>query len=152
MSHDWAIDELTIGVTFDSDRDKAKKLMGQVGKKLADDPEFTLHTIETLKMQGAEQFGNFAVQLRLKMTTKSGDPLLIRRLIYVLLEKAFDANGIKFAYPTVQEAGGGEIGAVAGQGLVLIDRAKPDSRALPMVTGRQPRMRQAFYPPMNIRT
>jgi small-conductance mechanosensitive channel len=94
MSHDWAIDELTIGVTFDSDRDKAKKLMGQVSKKLADDPEFTLHTIETLKMQGVGQFGNFAVQLRLKMTTKSGDQLLIRRLIYVLLEKAFDANGI----------------------------------------------------------
>ena len=39
-----------------------------------------------------------------------------------MIKKAFDANGIKFAFPTVQVAGGEEASAaaVARQGLELI--------------------------------
>ncbi|MFO0996154.1 MAG: mechanosensitive ion channel family protein [Alphaproteobacteria bacterium] len=122
LSRDWVIDKLTIGVTYDSDLDKARKLVKQVGKELAEDPEFAPHIIETLKMQGVEQFGDFAVQLRLKMTTKPGEQFPIRRRAYTLIKKAFDANGIKFAFPTVQVAGGDETAAAARQAL---DLSKP---------------------------
>ena len=57
MSRDWVIDKMTVGVTYDSDIDKAKKLIKQIGKELAADPEFGHHIIEPLKMQGLEQFG-----------------------------------------------------------------------------------------------
>ena len=40
MSRDWVIDKMTIGVTYDSDVDKAKKLIKDIGKQLAADPEF----------------------------------------------------------------------------------------------------------------
>ena len=38
-----------------------------------------------------------------------------------MIKKAFDDNGIKFAFPTVQVAGGSDTaGAVARQGLELV--------------------------------
>jgi small-conductance mechanosensitive channel len=123
MSRDWVIDKMQIGITYDSDLDKAKKLIKQIGKDLAADPEFGPKIIEPLKMQGVEQFGDYAIQIRMKMMTKPGEQFVIRRRAYALIKKAFDANGIKFAFPTVQVAGGGgddASAAVARQGLELV--------------------------------
>jgi small-conductance mechanosensitive channel len=118
MSRDWVIDKVTVGVTYDTDLDKAKKLIKQIGKELAADPEFAPHIIETLKMQGVEQFGDYAIQLRMKMMTKPGEQFVIRRRAYAMIKKAFDANDIRFAFPTVQVAGGeDEAGAAARQAL-----------------------------------
>jgi small-conductance mechanosensitive channel len=122
MSRDWVIDKLTVGVTYDTELDKVKKLIRQIGKELTEDPELAPHIIETLKMQGVEQFGDFAIQVRMKMMTKPGEQFVVRRRAHALIKKAFDANGIKFAYPTVQVAGGEQAEAAAGaqQGLQLI--------------------------------
>jgi moderate conductance mechanosensitive channel len=59
-----------------------------------------------LKMQGVDNLGDFAVQLRAKMMTLPGEQFVIRRQAYAMIKKAFDENGIKFAFPTVQVAGG----------------------------------------------
>jgi hypothetical protein len=57
--------------------------------------------------------GDFAVQIRMKMMTLPGEQFVIRRKAYALIKKAFDANGIKFAFPTVQVAGESEPTAAA---------------------------------------
>jgi small-conductance mechanosensitive channel len=131
MSRDWVIDKLTIGVTYDSDLEKARKLIKQIGKDLAEDPEFAPNIIETLKMQGVEKFGDFAVDLRLKLKTKPGQQFVIRRKAYTMIKKAFDANGIKFAYPTVQVAGGGDAagGVEAAAMKRALDLVKPPAPA-----------------------
>src|SRR5271170_6024046 len=64
-------------------------------------------------MQGVDALGDFAVQLRMKMMTLPGENFLIRRQALAMIKKAFDANGIKFAFPTVQIAGDGEPSAAA---------------------------------------
>ena len=131
MSRDWVIDKLSVGVTYDTDLEKVRKLVKQVGKELLEDPELAPHIIETLKLQGVEQFGDFAIQMRMKMMTKPGEQFVIRRRALHLIKNAFDANGIKFAYPTVQIAGNGEIAdvatqaAVAQQGLGLVRPSAP---------------------------
>jgi small-conductance mechanosensitive channel len=108
QSRDWVIDKLTIGITYDSDLTLAKKLIKQIGQDLAKDPEFAPLIIEPLKMQGVDQLGDFAVQIRAKMMTLPGEQFVIRRQAYAMIKKAFDENGIKFAFPTVQVAGEGE--------------------------------------------
>ena len=115
MSRDWVIDKLSVSVIYDTDLDKVKKIIKQIGKELQADPELAPHIIETLKMQGVEQFGDFAIEIRLKMMTKPGEQFVIRRRAYALIKKAFDANGIEFAFPTVTVAGGGEATAAAAQ-------------------------------------
>ena len=115
MSRDWVIDKLSISVTYDTDLDKVKRVIKDVSKQIMADPELAPHIIEPLKMQGVEQFGDFAIQIRLKMMTKPGEQFVIRRRAYALIKKAFDANGIEFAFPTVTVAGGGEATAAAAQ-------------------------------------
>jgi small-conductance mechanosensitive channel len=106
-SRDWVIDKMTIGVAYDTDLDKAKKLIKKIGQSLAEDPEFAPKILEPLKMQGVEQFGDFAIQLRIKMKTRPNEQFTIRRRAYAMIKKAFAENGIHFAFPTVQVAGGG---------------------------------------------
>ena len=88
--------------------ERARKLIKQIGLDLANDPEFASLILEPSKMQGVEQLGDFAVQIRLKMMTLPGEQFVIRRKAYAMIKKAFDENGIKFAFPTVQVAGEGE--------------------------------------------
>jgi small-conductance mechanosensitive channel len=130
MSRDWVIDKFSVGITYDSDIEKARKLIKQIGKTLAEDPEHAPHILEPLKMQGVEQFGDFAVQIRVKMKTHPGEQFVIRRKANAMIKKAFDENGIKFAFPTVQVAGGsGGDGAVAAakQGLALVQPPPAES-------------------------
>jgi small-conductance mechanosensitive channel len=129
MSRDWVIDKLMVGVTYDTDLDKVKKIIKQIGQELLADPEFAPYIIETLKMQGVEQFGDFAIQIRMKMMTKPGEQFVIRRKAYALIKKAFDANHIAFAFPTVTVAGGGDpAAAVAQKGLEIVKPPTPISR------------------------
>jgi moderate conductance mechanosensitive channel len=113
QSRDWVIDKLMVGITYDSDIDKARKLIKQIGLDLAKDPEFAPLIIQPLKMQGVDALGDFAVQLRMKMMTLPGENFVIRRQALAMIKKTFDANGVKFAFPTVQIAGDGEPAAVA---------------------------------------
>jgi moderate conductance mechanosensitive channel len=119
MSRDWVIDKMMIGITYDSNLDTAKKLIKQIGKDLAADPEFKPHIIEPLKMQGVEQFGDYAIQIRMKMMTKPGEQFAIRRKAFAMIKKAFDANGINFAFPTVQVAQGEDAAAAARQAMEI---------------------------------
>jgi moderate conductance mechanosensitive channel len=124
QSRDWVIDKLMVGITYDSDIDRARKLIKQVGLDLANDPEFAPLILQPLKMQGVDAFGDFAVQIRMKMMTLPGENFVIRRKALAMIKTAFDANGIKFAFPTVQIAGDGELSseataAVAQRGLEL---------------------------------
>jgi len=113
QSRDWVIDKIAIGVTYDSDLEKARKLIKQVGLELQKDPEFAPLILEPLKMQGVENLGDFAVQIRAKMMTLPGEQFVIRRKAYAMIKKAFDENGIKFAFPTVQVAGEAEAAGAA---------------------------------------
>jgi small-conductance mechanosensitive channel len=119
MSRDWVIDKLMVSIDYDSDLDKAKKLIKEIGKALAADPEFAPNILGPLKMQGIEQFADYGIQIRMKMTTRPGEQFSIRRKAYKLIKDAFDANGIKFSVPTVQVAGESQPGAAAAARRIL---------------------------------
>ena len=106
LSRDWVIDKLQVGVTYDTDLDLVKRIVKQVSKEIAADPELSPYIIDPLKSQGVYEFGPYAIQIRLKITTRPGEQFVIRRSVYSKIKKAFDANGVRFAFPTVQVAGG----------------------------------------------
>ncbi|NOV20212.1 mechanosensitive ion channel family protein [Ensifer adhaerens] len=119
-SRDWAIDKITVNVTYETDLDAVKRIVRQVGQQLLDDPELAPNIMEPLKMQGVAQFGDFAIQIRMKVMTKPGEQFDVRRRAYALIKKAFDANGIKFAFPTVTVAGGDQQTGAAQKALELL--------------------------------
>jgi len=115
QSRDWAIDKFTIGITYDSNIVKAKKLIKQVGIDLKGDPDIGPDIMQPLKMQGVDSFSDNAVKIRLKIMTRPGTQTTVRRAAYFLIKKAFDENGIKFAFPQVRVAGEGGLAAAAAQ-------------------------------------
>lgn len=106
MSRDYVIDKFNITVGYDTDIEKARKLIKKVGLELAADPEYAPNVIEPVKMQGVEGFGDYGIQLRIKMKTKPGEQFPMKRKAYVLIRKAFQENGITLPIPTVQVQGG----------------------------------------------
>ena len=123
-SRDWVIDKMTLGLVYGTDLDKVKKILKQIGKELSANPEFAPDILEPLKMQGVDQFGDFAIQVRLKMKTLPNKQFSIRRRAYAMIQKAFAENGIQFAFPTVQVAGSAEAANVAAAAQKAIDIAK----------------------------
>src|SRR5690606_38473649 len=100
MSRDWVIDKLSVSVPYNTNLDRVKKIIKQVSKEIMADPDLAPTIIEPLKMQGVEQFGEFAIQIRLKIMTKPGEQFTVRRRAYAMIKKAFNENGIQFAVPT----------------------------------------------------
>ncbi|MFO1048537.1 MAG: mechanosensitive ion channel [Geminicoccaceae bacterium] len=113
LSRDWVIDKVTVGVTYDTNLDLVKKVVKQVSKEIMADPALAGAIIEPLKSQGVAAMGDFAIQVRMKFMAKPGQQFTVRRVVYDKIKKAFDANGIKFAFPTVTVAGGDATTAAA---------------------------------------
>ena len=86
MSRDWVIDKLQLTVPYDTDLDLLKKIVKQIGKELAADPELAQDIIQPLKMQGVESMGEIGMQVRLKMMTKPGEQFIVRRRAYAMLK------------------------------------------------------------------
>ena len=59
MSRDWVMEKIVMTVTYNSDVELARKLIKKIGQELAEDPEFKASTIQPLKMQGVDSFGEF---------------------------------------------------------------------------------------------
>ncbi|MCW5736310.1 MAG: mechanosensitive ion channel family protein [Enhydrobacter sp.] len=125
MSRDWVMVKDEIGLTYDSDIDKAKKLIKQIGLELAKDPDIGPSILQPLKMQGIEQFGQYSINIRMKMMCKPGEQFVVRRRANAMIKKAFDENGIKFAFPTVQLAGGAPDAETAGVAAAAQQVLKP---------------------------
>jgi small-conductance mechanosensitive channel len=89
-----------------------------IGKQLAANPDFAPYVLEPLKMQGVEQFGEYAIQIRMKMMTKPGHQFTIRRKALAAINEAFAENGIEFARPTVRVAGDVESAPAAAAGRI----------------------------------
>ncbi|MBB4567760.1 mechanosensitive ion channel family protein [Rhizobium leucaenae] len=118
MNRDWAIDKIILKVTYDTDLIKMKRIIKEIGQQLLDDPELAPDIIQTLKMKGVEQFGDFAIEIRLAITTKPGELSVIRRTALAMIKQAFDENDIHFAFPTVQVASEKDAAAAAARQVI----------------------------------
>ena len=107
MSREWVIEKLSLMVPFDTDVAKLKKVIKVVSKELMEDPELAPGFIEPLKSQGADAIGDHGLRVVIKFKAIPGKQFAIRRRANAAIQKAFAANGIDFAFPTVRVAGEG---------------------------------------------
>ncbi|MDE1995731.1 MAG: mechanosensitive ion channel family protein [Rhizobiaceae bacterium] len=106
MSRDWAIDKFQLRLSFDADIAEAKKLAKKVGAQLLDDPELGPVIIETLKLKGVEQIGDFGIDVSFTFTAVPGNQSMIRRSAQAMIREAFLESGIGFAHATTVQVGG----------------------------------------------
>ena len=126
MSRDWVIDKFMIRVPFDTDVKKVKKLLKGIGAEMLADPEIAPQIIETVKMKGVEQFGDFGMELSFAFMAKPGHQSVVRRRAYTMIQQAFAENGIEFAQPTVQ-VGGDDKPAASAAAASAADRIRKEA-------------------------
>jgi small-conductance mechanosensitive channel len=124
MSRDWVIDKFRIRVPFDTDIAKVKKLLKGVGAELKADPELGPEILETVKMKGVEEIGDFGIQLSFAFMAKPGHQSVVRRRAYTMIQQAFAANGINFAQPTVQVGSDEKQAAAAAANVISLAQQK----------------------------
>jgi moderate conductance mechanosensitive channel len=100
-SRDWVIVKLEFLVTYDTDVEQVRRLIKRIGQEMLEDPELGPNFIEPLKSQGIHQLADHGLLVRAKFTALPGEQFVIKRQALQRIKHAFDAAGIKFAYPTV---------------------------------------------------
>jgi len=100
-SRDWVMMKLPLRVTYDTDVEKVRKLIKNLGKELQAHPELGDKFLEPLKSQGVFKMEDSAMIIRMKFMTKPGDQFMVRKLVYTRIQELFAENGIKFAHREV---------------------------------------------------
>jgi len=100
-SRDWVIMKLPLRVTYDTDVEKVRKLIKNLGKELLNDPVIGDNFIQPLKSQGVIEMQDSAMIIRVKFMTKPGDQWLVRKKVYEDIRQLFEKEGIKFAHREV---------------------------------------------------
>lgn len=100
-SRDWVIVKLKFRVPFDTDINMVRKLFKQIGQDLLAHDELGQDFIQPFKSQGVFDVDDSAIIVRGKFMAKPGKQFLIKREVYVRVQKAFEENGIAFARRSV---------------------------------------------------
>lgn len=100
-SRDWVIMKLPLRVTYDTNVEKVRKLIKNLGVQLLDDPVIGDNFIQPLKSQGVIEMQDSAMIIRVKFMTKPGDQWLVRKKVYEEIRALFELEGIKFAHREV---------------------------------------------------
>ncbi len=101
-NRDWVIYKMSFRVPFDTEIDKVKKLMKQVGREMMADPDLGPKLIEPLKSQGVTEIDDSAMIIRVKFMCLPREQFVLRREAYKRIKAAFEANGIEFARRKVE--------------------------------------------------
>jgi len=100
-SRDWVIMKLPLRVTYDTDVEKVRKLIKNLGVELLDDPVIGDNFIQPLKSQGVIEMQDSAMIIRVKFMTKPGDQWLVRKRVYQDIRELFAREGVHFAHREV---------------------------------------------------
>ncbi len=97
FSRDWVIMKLRFRVPFDADIRKIKKIFKKIGADLLEDPILGEDFLQPFKSQGVAEVDDNGIVVRGKFMAKPGRQFMIRKEVYVRVQKAFDEAGIPFA-------------------------------------------------------
>lgn len=95
----WSAAVIKIGITYDSDYEKAILLMSDLANTMFEEAGSVL--IEKPDVQGILDFSANSVDLRVLVKTFSGEQWQVSRIYRSRLKSIFDKEGIKFASPRI---------------------------------------------------
>ncbi len=113
FSRDWQTVKFNLRLARDSDIEKVRKTVKQLGEGMMKDPELGKELLQPLKLQGVADIADSALVVRLKFTARPLKPSWVQREALKRIYKVFGEKGIQFASNavTVQTAGGAPVAA-----------------------------------------
>jgi len=95
----WSRINLDIGVSYDTDLDKAIDVLNKVGKEIAEDKKWKSIITKAPKVLGVDDFGESAIILKMLGETKPGDHWDASRELRKRIKVAFDKENIEIPFP-----------------------------------------------------
>jgi len=90
---------LNVGVAYNSDLDKVKKVINDVGKELAKDKEWKDKIFEPPKVLRVNNLGDSSIEFKITGETERMAQWSVTGELRKRLKKAFDKNGIEIPFP-----------------------------------------------------
>ena len=109
FSRDWQTVKFTVRLARDTDVEKVRKAVKQIGQDMTKDPELGKELLQPLKLQGVSEIADSALVVRLKFTVRPLKPSWVQREALKRLYRDLPEKGIEFASNaiTVQTSGSG---------------------------------------------
>src|SRR5262249_26053570 len=101
FSRDWTTVKFNLRLSHETDVEKLRKAVKQIGIEMMSDPEVGPEMIAPLKLQGVTDIDPNALVVRLKFTARPVQPTLVYRAALKRIHKEFREKGIEFSNPTV---------------------------------------------------
>ena len=107
FSRDWQTVKFNLRLARDTDIEKVRKTVKQLGQEMQKDPELGKELLQPLKLQGVAEIADSALVVRLKFTARPLKPSWVQREALKRIYRVFGEKGIEFASNaiTVQTAG-----------------------------------------------
>ena len=103
FSRDWVMMKLKLRLTYDTDVEKVRKLIKNLGQRLLEHPEVGEMFLQPLKSQGVYSMeDDSAMIVRVKFMTRPGDQFVVRKTAYTAIRELFEQEGIEFAHRIVK--------------------------------------------------
>lgn len=99
MTKDYSRYVFDVGVAYREDPDEVMKTLKEIGDGLAADPGFRDDILEPLEMLGVDSFGDNAVIIKCRITTRPIQQWRIGREMNRRIKKVFDQRGIEIPFP-----------------------------------------------------
>jgi small-conductance mechanosensitive channel len=108
FSRDWTTMKFNLRLALDTDVEKVRKVVKQIGVDMIKEPELAAELYQPLKMQGVTEINSNGLVVRLKFTAKPNQPSFIYREAMKRIYKQFAERGIEFANTSVMVQTRGE--------------------------------------------
>ena len=99
MTMEYSRVVMDIGVSYDSDIEKVKKVVNEVGEELANDEDWSDRIMEQPKYQRVQNFGASEVEIRILAKVAPASQWAVAGELRSRIKVAFDKNKIEIPFP-----------------------------------------------------
>jgi len=101
FSRDYIVMKLAFRVRYDTNVEKVRKIVKKIDQEIQEDKELGRSLLGKIKSQGVREMDDSAMIMRVKFTSVPGEQFVLRRVVYMRIQEAFQKEGIEFAHRNV---------------------------------------------------
>jgi small conductance mechanosensitive channel len=101
MTKSFAFAVFEVGVSYDTDLDKAIAVIKEVGHMLRKDSPVKEFILDDIEVWGVDSLASSSINIKGRIRTIAGKHNDVRRAFLLQIKKAFDAEGIEIPFPTI---------------------------------------------------
>ena len=99
-SMDYSVVDLTVDVSYQTNIDHVRKVVNEIGKKLAEEEEFKNDIIEAPYFLRVNDLADYSIKIRILSKVLPNKQYRIKGILRERIKIAFEQEGIEIPYPT----------------------------------------------------